>query len=195
MRVTSTETVEPAKREAILAAALHLFADRGFYGTAVPLVAERAGVGAGTVYRYFESKEALVNALYQRWKRAMGAALLDDFPTGLPTRELFRTMWNRLAKFARENTEAVAFMELHHHAPYLDATSRSLDDVLLGPLRAILTQASAAGVLKPLAPDLIIAMIFGAFVGVAKAVQQGLLPASNDVYDRAEECMWEAVRT
>ena len=56
------------RREAILAAALELFSERGFHGTAVPLVAEKAGVGAGTLYRYFESKEALVNALYQRWK-------------------------------------------------------------------------------------------------------------------------------
>jgi len=43
------------KRETILAAALELFVERGFYGTAVPEIAERAGVGAGTIYRYFES--------------------------------------------------------------------------------------------------------------------------------------------
>ena len=47
------------KREAILQAALELFAERGFHGTSVPSVAERAGVGAGTIYRHFESKEAL----------------------------------------------------------------------------------------------------------------------------------------
>jgi AcrR family transcriptional regulator len=43
------------KREAIMAAALDLFVERGFYGTAVPEIAEKAGVGAGTIYRYFES--------------------------------------------------------------------------------------------------------------------------------------------
>jgi AcrR family transcriptional regulator len=41
------------KREAILGAALELFAERGFHGTAVPQIADKAGVGAGTIYRYF----------------------------------------------------------------------------------------------------------------------------------------------
>ena len=53
------------KREAIMTAALELFVERGFFGTAVPEIADRAGVGAGTIYRYFESKEALVNEIYR----------------------------------------------------------------------------------------------------------------------------------
>jgi AcrR family transcriptional regulator len=44
------------KRDAILDAALELFAEFGFYGTAVPQVAEKAKVGAGTIDRYFENK-------------------------------------------------------------------------------------------------------------------------------------------
>ena len=60
------------KREAILQAALELFVERGFYGTAVPEIADRASVGAGTIYRYFESKEALVNAIYRQEKLRFG---------------------------------------------------------------------------------------------------------------------------
>src|SRR5262245_28981195 len=66
------------KAEAIMAAALELFIKRGFYGTAVPEIAERAGVGAGTIYRYFESKEALVNAIYRQQKLEFAKLVLDD---------------------------------------------------------------------------------------------------------------------
>src|SRR5216117_965847 len=75
------------KREAILAAALDLFVDRGFYGTAVPEIADKAGVGAGTIYRYFVSKEALVNAIYREEKTRFGRVALSDFPATAPTRE------------------------------------------------------------------------------------------------------------
>jgi AcrR family transcriptional regulator len=51
---------EGDKREAILRAALELFSERGFYGTAVPLIAERAKVATGTIYRHFKDKESLV---------------------------------------------------------------------------------------------------------------------------------------
>src|SRR5688572_24113470 len=86
------------KREAILAAALELFVERGFWGTAVPEIAERAGVGAGTIYRYFESKEALVNAIYRHEKLHFAHVVLDDFPASAPTREQFRLLWTRMAR-------------------------------------------------------------------------------------------------
>ena len=44
------------KADAILAAALNLFVERGFHGTSVLSVAERAGVAAGTIYHYFVAK-------------------------------------------------------------------------------------------------------------------------------------------
>ncbi len=65
------------KREAILAAALKLFAERGFYGTPVPLIAQGAQVGAGTIYRYFSNKNSLVNELYRHWKSALSQALTE----------------------------------------------------------------------------------------------------------------------
>lgn len=47
----------------ILAAALQVFAERGFAAAKIDEVAARAGVGKGTVYLYFDSKEALFKAV------------------------------------------------------------------------------------------------------------------------------------
>jgi AcrR family transcriptional regulator len=56
--------VEPeARRQAILDAALHVFAERGFEAARLDDVAVRAGVAKGTLYLYFQSKEALFEAL------------------------------------------------------------------------------------------------------------------------------------
>ena len=52
------------KREAILAAALRLIARLGLHATPMSAVAREAGVAAGTLYLYFPSKEAMINALY-----------------------------------------------------------------------------------------------------------------------------------
>jgi AcrR family transcriptional regulator len=49
----------PEKRSAILEQAIRTFADFGFRGTDVQAIADAAGVGKGTVYRYFHSKEDL----------------------------------------------------------------------------------------------------------------------------------------
>jgi AcrR family transcriptional regulator len=50
---------DPGKRHAILEQAICIFAELGFRGADVQVIADRAGVGKGTVYRYFHSKEDL----------------------------------------------------------------------------------------------------------------------------------------
>jgi AcrR family transcriptional regulator len=47
-------------RQALLAAALELFADRGFAATTVAAIAERAGVTEMTFFRHFTSKDAVL---------------------------------------------------------------------------------------------------------------------------------------
>ena len=51
-------------RQRILDAAADLFAERGLQ-VSLDEVAERAGVGVGTVYRRFPDREALIDALFQ----------------------------------------------------------------------------------------------------------------------------------
>lgn len=46
-------------RQALVRAALELFIEKGYRGTPVSEVAERAGVAKGTVYRHFADKQAL----------------------------------------------------------------------------------------------------------------------------------------
>lgn len=54
-----------SKQEKILAAALQIVAEKGPHDASVDEIAERAGVGKGTVYLYFRNKDTLLAALIQ----------------------------------------------------------------------------------------------------------------------------------
>ncbi len=57
-------------RDRLLSAGRELFTTIGYHGTTTPILAERAGVAEGTIYRHFKSKRALLNAAFQdaqRW--------------------------------------------------------------------------------------------------------------------------------
>jgi AcrR family transcriptional regulator len=192
--MTSPVTVESGKKDAILAAALELFAERGFHGTAVPLVAEKARVGAGTVYRYFESKEALVNAVYQLWKQKLGELLVLDFPLDAPFRQKFHELWRRLARFATQYPAAFAFLERHHHGTYLDETSQAMEAAIRVPLVAFVESAQRQEVLKPLDPIVLMALVYGAFVGLVRASWEHGTSLDDATLDAAEACVWEAIR-
>jgi TetR/AcrR family transcriptional regulator, repressor of fatR-cypB operon len=183
------------KREAIMTAALELFVERGFFGTAVPEVAERANVGAGTIYRYFESKEALVNAIYRDQKLKMTSALLTGFPLNAPAREQFRTIWSRMARFVDENPKGFAFCELHHHASYLDAESLAVEQRMIDLVVRFLEVSQTRGEIRAAPPFLLIGLIMGAFIGVVRWATESGLVLTPEVWAQAEQCAWESVRS
>src|SRR5262245_54514890 len=116
------------KRRRILDAALKAFAARGYHGTSVPEVADAAGVGVGTLYRYFADKNALVNELYRDAKQRLKSAVLADLPAADLSRDdsaerWFSELWRRLAGFARAEPDAFRFLEMQDHVEYLDAKS------------------------------------------------------------------------
>jgi len=59
-------------RDAIVEAALELFRERGFEGTTMRAVAERAGVSVGNAYYYFSSKDELVQGFYDQLVAELG---------------------------------------------------------------------------------------------------------------------------
>lgn len=182
------------KAEAILAAALDLFVERGFHGTSVPSVADKAGVAAGTIYHYFPSKEALVNVLYKRWKNEIALQLVTRFPQERPVREQFRTLWERMVDFAVEHPKELAFLELHHHGSYLDEDSRRIEVHTLAFGAAMVERAQEALAIKALPAALLIEIVNGAFLGVFRAAMEGRLPLDKPTLMAAEACCWEAIR-
>lgn len=186
-------TGDADKRDAILDAALALFAERTFDGTPVPLIAERAGVGAGTIYRYFDDKAALVNGLYQYWKMAMAARLTPASPMG-DARAEFHHWWDGLWRFASEHPDAFAFLETQHHQAYLDARSHAMGEAIVSAAAAYVRRAQAAGAVRRARPEMLIALVFGAFTGLVKAAgEDGLTYRKKDVAT-SEECAWAMLR-
>ena len=174
----------------ILQAALTLFAERGYAGTAMPDLARHAGVGAGTIYRHFSSKEVLVNAVFQHAKNLLREQLLRELHLELPTRALFTQLWQQLARFAREHPLEFRFLELHHHQPYLDEDSRAIERQVLVPIWAYCVASRQAGVARDMPAEALMALIWGAFVGLFKAEYSGYLQISEHLLMQAEEACW-----
>lgn len=187
---TDDQPVNPAKQEAILSAALELFSERTYEGTAVPLLAERAGVGAGTIYRYFENKEALVNAVYRRWALERKRLLVDAMPDA-PAREQFRHFWRGLWQLAAEQPHATLFLEAHHHAPYLDEQSCQVRNQFLDGAALVLERAQASGQVRKATPHVLGALIFGSFTGLLKQLSDHGAPISDEIVSESEEIVWK----
>lgn len=182
------------KRERILAAALECFAEKGFHGTPVPDIAARAKVGAGTIYRYFASKEALVNAVYRLWKQELLDAVLRDFPTSAAPRGQWKHAFRAVVAFGQANPKAFEFLESHHHAPYLDEESLGIERNIMLMAQAYFESTRASQVTRDCPPMILIALVWGGVVRFIRSGHEGLLQLDEPTIDRFENLTWEALR-
>lgn len=181
------------KRRKLLDAALRVFAARGYDGTSVPEVAKAADVAVGSLYHYFRDKEALVNEVYRDAKLRLRAALLEDlreYDLAKPAeaRAWFGDLWRRLAEFASAQPDAFRFLEMQDHAPYLDAKSRQVELSVLLPL-----YSSGKKLARDAPVDVMIALLWGAFVGLVKASRLGYLRLDDKNLAHARDACWRMI--
>lgn len=178
------------RRQAILRAALSLMSERSFGQTAVPEIAARAGVAAGTIYRHFESKEALGNAVYRDCKARLASHLDAAVATADGARDLVSRLWRGLHGFWQQQPQALRFLEMHRHQPYLDAESRRVARDVFRHVTALLERAQAGGGLRRDPPELLVALAFGAFVGWVKEVEAGHVDLDENALETSERAVW-----
>ena len=81
------------RRSQILGAAMICFAKRGFHQTSMHDISAEAGISVGLIYRYFESKDAVIAAMADGHKREIHTLLESarQAPTLLDALEIFFT--------------------------------------------------------------------------------------------------------
>ena len=115
------------KRDAILRAATKVFAQNGFFQSQVADVARVAGVAAGTVYLYFQSKDDLLVSIFERSMHevlAEGRAAIAQIAD--PAGRLGRLAHLHLERLGRDKDLAVVFqVELRQSVKFMERFSES----------------------------------------------------------------------
>lgn len=134
-------------------AALELFTTQGYHASTTPIIAAKAGIAEGTIYRHFPSKQQLLNDVY---RSAVGlfTKLLRDVSRELPVRgrlEKVAAAWRDLA--AREPA-AVRLVFVARVRNLLDQRSRDTWSELRSELETFIATGKAAGHVRPGPVDL-----------------------------------------
>ena len=84
--------------------------------------------------------------------------------------------------------------ELHHHAPYLDDESRAQEQRMHFFGVALVTHAQAQGRMRAGPPEVLSALIIGAFTGLVRVVREGRVVRDAAASELAEAACWDLVR-
>ena len=184
------------KRESIMQAALELVAEKGFHGAPVAMVAEKAAVASGTIYRYFESKDVLMTETFADLEKRLVEAVMENYPEGRPVRERFLHMAKILVGYCIASPMEFRFFEQFHNSPYGVAHRR---DKLFGKkdqdmCRDLFEEARQAQIVKDLPLAVLFALAFAPLLGICRDHILGFIQLDDNLLEQAVEACWDAVR-
>lgn len=179
----ATRTKTPIDRAALLRRALlELVAERGFRGTSMSAVAERAGVAAGTAYVHYEDKDDLVVATYVELKTDLSAAAVVGLDGTASIDEQFLQVWHNAYRHLDADPARARFLIQVEGSPYAHEAHRRVterDDPL----------SAAAAQMAPYTVDLPSFVVwdlgFGPAIRLAANAERSLDEAGLDTLARA----------
>jgi AcrR family transcriptional regulator len=153
-------------RQAILAAALALFAEKGYFGTSLRDIATVVGIRESAIYNYFKGKDALFGALIteaQEHKAEHVAALMAQ-PIGNVRRVLEQLTSFLLTAYCMPQQQQLFRVHLSDGMRLAkDGRIDLIERMTAGaaPFDALMRRLIASGALRPRRPDLLIAEFLG----------------------------------
>jgi AcrR family transcriptional regulator len=172
---TARPDLRDQKEREILQAAAAVFAERGFRGTRVADIARRAGIGKGTIYEYFRSKEDLFTQLFHWYTEQAYSSMLSTGhePTDSPLTVLRRSCESLLAS-CQEMQElyplTMEFWSASTASEFREGLTeefRRLYEQFRGAIADILRAGKTQGEVGPqVEPEAVAAVLVGALDGL-----------------------------
>ncbi len=148
-KARAREARSAARRQAILAAALDEFSNRGFAATRLDDVARRAGVAKGTIYLYFRDKESLFQDLVRDMLapmigviEALGQA---DLPTSALAERIADLFVREVYETRRKDVVRLMLTEGRHFPKLAEFYYREVLSRIIAAVRGTLEPAAARG--------------------------------------------------
>ena len=153
-----------ARPSELTAAALALFVEKGFAATRLDDVAARAGVSKGTLYLYFDSKEALFKAVIQegmvpvleRGEALLAREMAD--PVAF-LRELLLDWWEQLSKTPIGGVQKLMMAEAGNFPEVAQYYQEAVIDRGQALVRAALRRGVETGAFRPLDVEMAVSVI------------------------------------
>lgn len=183
-----------SKRERILRATLKLITDNGFHGTPVSLIASEAGVGAGTIYRYFVSKEAIINELYDGIQKELHAATLANIPADVSVRDEFYLKWRNILRYHLDHPFEAKFLEQFAASPFISPTLTEEKNQRNSHLKVLIARGVDSGTIREMQYHTIAVLMWGTIHQLHQLQYSGVQPVTEALINEVFEVVWDGMR-
>lgn len=178
-------TKTPEQAEKILNVAVRLFATHRFHEARMEDISAAAGVGKGTLYRYFKDKEELYLALLERSSEQIETRMRAAVEQAIEPRAKLEALVDTIIRYFDDNPHV---FDLIQHAEALQRPNRRLPwkarAVSFEVTTAVILEGQRAGLFRVEDPTLAMLMLLG---GLRAVFRFGAKPRPADLAERIVE--------
>lgn len=186
-------------RQRILAAALKLFVEQGYFNTNVPDLSRESKCSVGSIYHNFKNKEEVASALYQEGIAAFRQALQASVAQIDDVERLVKTLVRSFLEFSEVNFQLSKYIWLCRHNEFMGGVIKHPTMVGFDKLGRTLTHALKRGIREGKIRDLKANILWSLLFGVPLAYVRDWLDGYNSdspriVADDIAESCWRALK-
>lgn len=183
------------KKELIIEAALKLFVENGFHGTATGKIALEAGVATGTLFNYFKTKDELVIAIYKQLKEELVDYITKNTENQTDTKGKIKIQISATLFWGLENPFKFRFIQQFHSSPYLSKVEVEVINNQVLPHLQLIQIGIDEGLIKSMPVDLIYSIISSQTFGLYHYLTSKELSKVEeyDTIQKTFEMLWEMI--
>ena len=174
-------TKTPLQAEKMLQAAAGLFGTQRFHEVRMEDIAAAAGVGKGTIYRYFSDKEDLYLALLERASKHMHERLQRSVPNVKGATAQLKAMVTAIISFFDEQPHLLSLIQREEVLRGPDFPWKKTREEMLDLVIGLLQEGNARDEFNVRDPDLLALLLLAGLRGVLRF---GKRPRPRDLSQR-----------
>jgi len=182
------------KRATVLNSTLALIREYGFHGTPMSQIAKHAGVAAGTIYHYFDSKETLITSLYVDIKDKMAVAILIGDDESMSYKDRFFNLLINQYNFYIENPDALVFLEQYISSPFAKNYPEKESQLFVDKIYAFFNYGIENAYFKDIDSRLLAPTVKGTLVAAANfQLSQHMVFSKEDITE-VVNIIWDGIK-
>lgn len=182
------------KKERILVATETLLAEVGFHGLSMHRIAQEANVATGTIYRYFNDKDDLLDQLQTHILSYIAARISLNIVASMPLKQRYRTMWLNLWHMTTNGDAPLIVRGQFQNLPCRNKEEQKrLSQKLFSSVATMFNEGKACGLLKSLDNEVLSVLSLETSCALARHHIHGGFQINDDDLDAIIDASWDAI--
>ena len=189
-----TKKIPTDRKEQVLATALRLFSEKGYFNTSVHDIQRKAEVSIGSIYHHFGNKEAIAKALFDHIESSMRDEITQITETYSNCHDRCRAVISYLFEETEKDRDAMQYMLYAKHREFMPEEKPVCSSRPFTLMKEMVEEGMRAGEILQMDISVAAVSIFGGAIRLIFLRLDGVLEHPLPHYfDECWACAWRGV--